>query len=61
MLTEAANARSPHIYLALTLALNAGMRDAELRGSPGRRLDSQRVISSWVRARPRQEKAAPFH
>jgi integrase len=32
MLTEAANARSPHIYLALTLALNAGVRDAELRG-----------------------------
>ena len=32
MLTQAANARSPHIYLALTLALNAGVRDAELRG-----------------------------
>jgi integrase len=31
MLAEAANARSPHIYLALTLALNAGVRDAELR------------------------------
>lgn len=28
MLAEAANARSPHIYLALTLALNAGVRDA---------------------------------
>jgi integrase len=32
MLAEAANARSPHIYLALTLALNAAVRDAELRG-----------------------------
>ena len=32
MLAQAANARSPHIYLALTLALNAGVRDAELRG-----------------------------
>ena len=32
MLAAAANARSPHIYLALTLALNAGVRDAELRG-----------------------------
>ena len=32
MLAEAAKARSPHIYLALTLALNAGVRDAELRG-----------------------------
>ena len=31
MLEEAAKARSPHIYLALTLALNAGMRDAEIR------------------------------
>jgi intergrase/recombinase len=29
MLEEARKARSPHIYLALTLALNAGMRDAE--------------------------------
>jgi integrase len=32
MLEEAAKARSPHIYLALTLALNAGMRDAEIKG-----------------------------
>jgi integrase len=31
MLEEAAKARSPHIYLALTLALNAGMRDAEIK------------------------------
>jgi integrase len=31
MLEEARKARSPHIYLALTLALNAGMRDAEIR------------------------------
>jgi hypothetical protein len=31
MLGEAAKARSPHIYLALTLALNAGMRDAEIK------------------------------
>ena len=31
MLEEAAQARSPHIYLALTLALNAGMRDAEIK------------------------------
>jgi len=31
MLEEARNARSPHIYLALTLALNAGMRDAEIK------------------------------
>jgi integrase len=31
MLAEAANARSPHIYLALALALNVGIRSAELR------------------------------
>ena len=31
MLAEAAKARSPHIYLALMLALNAGMRDAEIK------------------------------
>ena len=31
MLQEAAKARSPHIYLALTLALNAGMRDGEIK------------------------------
>jgi integrase len=31
MLLEARQARSPHIYPALTLALNAGMRDAEIK------------------------------
>jgi len=31
MLDEARTARSPHIYLALNLALNAGMRDAEIK------------------------------
>jgi len=31
MLKEASIARSPHIYFALTLALNAGMRDAEIK------------------------------
>jgi len=31
MLGEARTARSPHIYLALNLALNAGMRDAEIK------------------------------
>jgi hypothetical protein len=28
------NERSPHIYLALTLALNPGMRDAEIKTRP---------------------------
>ena len=31
MLEEAAEARSPHIYLGLTPALNAGIRDAEIK------------------------------
>jgi hypothetical protein len=31
MLEAAAKSRSPHICLALTLALNAGMRDAEIK------------------------------
>jgi integrase len=31
MLLEARKARSPHIYPALALALNAGMRDAEIK------------------------------
>jgi hypothetical protein len=35
MLTEARKARAPHIYLALNLALNAGMRDAEIRNITG--------------------------
>ena len=35
MLAEARKARSPHIYLALNLALNAGMRDAEIRNITG--------------------------
>jgi integrase len=31
MLEEARKARSPHIYFALTLALNDGMRVAEIK------------------------------
>jgi len=39
MLEEARKARSSHIYLALTLALNAGMRDAEIRNLTWGQLD----------------------
>jgi len=39
MLEEAAKARSPHIYLALTLALNAGMRDSEIRSLSWEQID----------------------
>jgi integrase len=31
MLDQARKARSPHIYLALNMALNAGMRDKEIK------------------------------
>ena len=39
MLREAAKARSPHLYLALTLALNAGMRDAEIKSLSWTQID----------------------
>ena len=39
MLEEAPKARSPHIYLALMLALNAGMRDAEIRNLTWEQID----------------------
>jgi integrase len=39
MLEEARKARSPHIYLALMLALNAGMRDAEIRNLTWEQID----------------------
>jgi len=39
MLEEARKARSPHIYPALTLALNAGMRDAEIRNLTWEQID----------------------
>lgn len=39
LLNAARSARSPAIYPALMLALNAGMRDAEIRGLQWRRLD----------------------
>jgi len=39
MLGKAAKARSPHIYRALTLALNAGMRDAEIKSLSWTQID----------------------
>jgi integrase len=44
LLSAAKAARSPAIYPALTLALNAGMRDAEIRGLQWCRLDLSRAI-----------------
>jgi len=42
MLEEASNARSPHIYPALTLALNAGMRDAEIKNLTWEQIDFEK-------------------
>src|ERR1019366_934057 len=39
LLVAAKAARSPSIYAALMLALNAGMRDAEIRGIQWERMD----------------------
>ena len=42
MLAEAKAARSPHIYPALVLALNAGMRDREIKTLTWRQIDLAR-------------------
>ena len=44
LLTAAKAARSPAIYPALMLALNAGMRDAEIRGLQWERMDLEKGI-----------------
>jgi integrase len=44
MLAAAKAARSPHIYPALTLALNAGMRDAEIKGLQWERIDLAKAV-----------------
>lgn len=44
LLREARKRRSPHIYPALMLALNAGMRDAEIRGLQWGRVDLTKAL-----------------
>jgi integrase len=44
LLAAAKSARSPAIYPALMLALNAGMRDAEIRGLQWERMDLVKAI-----------------
>ncbi len=44
LLAAAAAARSPAIYPALMLALNAGMRDAEIRGLQWGRIDLAKAV-----------------
>jgi len=56
MLEEAGKARSPHIFPALSLALNAGMRDAEIKTLRWDRSTSQRNTWPWARARPKPAK-----
>lgn len=51
MLEEAAKARSPHIYLALTLALNAGMRDAEIKSLSWAQINFQKRFLAVGRAK----------
>ena len=59
LLAAARAARSPSIYPALMLALNAGMRDAEIRGLQWGRLDLVKayltVGDSKTRSRRRQD------
>lgn len=51
MLQAAAKARSPHIYLALTLALNAGMRDAEIKRLSWAQINFQKKFLAVGRAK----------
>lgn len=51
MLEEAAKARSPHFYLALTLTLNAGMRDAEIKGLSWAQINFQKRFLAVGRAK----------
>ena len=51
MLEEAAKARSPHIYCALTLALNAGMRDAEIKSLSWERVNFPKKFLAVGRAK----------
>jgi integrase len=51
MLEEAAKARSPHIYFALTLALNAGMRDAEIKSLSWAQINFQKRFLAVGRAK----------
>ncbi len=44
MLEEARKARSPHMYFALSLALNAGMRDAEIKNLTWAQIDFRKHI-----------------
>ena len=60
LLAAAKRRRSPAIYPALMLALNAGMRDKELRGLQGAALTSKTPSLRLASPRPKLARGAPF-
>ncbi len=59
MLQEARMARSPHIYFALTLALNAGMRDAEIKTLTWAQINFAKKFLAVGRSKTEGGEAAP--
>jgi hypothetical protein len=59
MLEEAGRARSPHIYLALTLALSAGIRDKEIKSLSWAQINIAKATSTIGTPRPSQYTVNP--
>ena len=59
MLHEARKARSSHIYFALTLALNAGMRDAEIKTLTWAQINFAKKFLAVGRSKTEGGEAAP--
>jgi integrase len=60
LLEAARAARSPAIFPALMLALNAGMRDAEIRGLQWSRVDLSKAFLTVGESKRKPARAAPF-
>jgi integrase len=60
LIENAKAARSPHIYPALMLALNAGMRDAEMKTLTWGQINFARRYLAVGAARPRLVRGEPF-
>jgi integrase len=60
MLDGARKARSPHIYLALNMALNAGMRDKEIKTLTWAQIHFDKSFLAVGRSKTEVAKAAPF-
>jgi integrase len=54
------NSRSPHIHLALTMALNAGMRDAEIKSLAWSQIHSDKNFIQGERAKRLRERGGRF-